>query len=245
MEKRTVRMDGRGPSELRPIAFRRGFTENPCSSCLVTMGRTIILCTVTLVDEVPPFLKGKNSGWLTAEYSMLPGCSRTRTVRERGRGLVSGRTLEIQRLIGRSLRAITDLDSLGQRTVWIDCDVLQSDGGTRTTAINGASVALWDAFARIKKEGLLGKHPMQELVGAVSVGIISDFPLLDLSYEEDAQADVDLNLVMTESGRIVEVQGSAEGEAFSREDLETFLEMGEKGIKEVLKYQRESLNAIP
>jgi ribonuclease PH len=198
---------------------------------------------VSITEEVPQFLKGKNSGWLTAEYEMLPGSGRSRSIRERNRIMISGRTLEIQRLIGRSLRAVTDLDSLGQRTVWIDCDVLQSDGGTRTASINGASVALYDALNRMVDDGIVKSLPMTDLIGAVSVGIISNFPLLDLSYDEDFRADVDLNLVMTESGRFIEIQGTAEGEAFNRDDLETFLEIGEKGIKEIIQIQRECLNA--
>jgi len=238
---RRLRTDGRGPEELRPITFRRDFLENPFSSCLVTMGRTMVLCTVTIVDDVPQFLRGKNSGWVTSEYSMLPGSGSTRAIRDRNKVTASGRTLEIQRMIGRSIRAVVDLGLLGQRTVWIDCDVLQSDGGTRTAAVNGASVAFHDAMSRMVAGGLVKRSPMKELIGAVSVGIISDFPLLDLSYEEDSRAEVDMNLVMTESGKLVEIQGTAEGEPFDRGDLETFLEMGEKGIKEILQVQRESL----
>ncbi len=243
MGKEASRIDGRGPSELRPIRFQVGYLRNPYSSCLVRMGDTIVLCSVSVVDEVPQFLKGKNQGWLTAEYEMLPGSSQTRSIRERNRNMTSGRTLEIQRMIGRSLRAVTDLTLLGQRTLWVDCDVLQSDGGTRTASINGASVALYNALRRMKDENLIKEAPMTDLVGAVSVGIISDFPLLDLSYGEDFRADVDMNLVMTESGRFVEIQGSAEGDTYSREDLETFLDLGETGIKEIIRIQRESLNA--
>ncbi len=243
MKKQSRRVDGRGPSELRKITFDLGYLEKPYSSCLVTMGKTIVLCTVNIVEEVPPFLRGKNSGWLTAEYEMLPGSSQARSIRERNRMMTSGRTLEIQRLIGRSLRAVTDLSLLGMRTVWVDCDVLQSDGGTRSASINGASVALCHAMNKMKEEKMIRQLPMNELIGAVSVGIISDFPLLDLAYEEDSRADVDFNLVMTESGRFVEIQGTAEGEAFSRDDLDTFLEMGEKGIKEIVRIQRESLDA--
>jgi ribonuclease PH len=207
------------------------------------MGKTKILCTASIVEDVPHFLKGRNSGWVTAEYAMLPGSTRTRTIRERNRGSAGGRTLEIQRLIGRSLRAVVDLGILGQRTIWIDCDVLQSDGGTRTAAVNGASVALCDAFRRMKVEGMIEFDPMNELIAAVSVGIISNFPLLDLSYEEDSRADVDLNLVMTETGRFVEIQGAAEGETFSRGDLDTFIDLGEAGIQEIIRAQRESLDA--
>ncbi len=240
--KKTERIDGRGPSVLRPVTFERQYIDNPYSSCLVRMGRTTVLCTVSVVDDVPQFLRGRNSGWVTAEYSMLPGSGTTRSIRERNRGAASGRTLEIQRVIGRSLRAVTDLKLLGQRTLWVDCDVLQADGGTRTASINGASVALYDAFEKMRREKLIKVSPMSDLVGAVSVGIISNFPLLDLSYEEDSRADVDLNLVVTESGSLVEIQGTAEGEVFSREDLETFLELGEKGVKEIITIQRESLN---
>jgi ribonuclease PH len=243
MKKQSRRVDGRGPSELRTITFDLGYLENPYSSCLVTMGKTIVLCTVNIVEEVPQFLRGKNSGWLTAEYEMLPGSSQSRSKRERNRMMTSGRTLEIQRLIGRSLRAVTDLSLLGMRTVWVDCDVLQSDGGTRSASINGSSVALCDALNKMKEEKMIEQLPMNELIGAVSVGIISDFPLLDLAYEEDFRADVDFNLVMTESGRFVEIQGTAEGEVFNRDDLDTFLELGEKGIKEIVRIQRESLHA--
>ncbi len=226
---------------MRSVSFERGYLENPFSSCRVTMGRTIVLCTASVVEEIPQFLKGQNSGWITAEYSMLPASTNVRTTRERIRGTVSGRTLEIQRLIGRSLRAVVDLKQLGQRTVWLDCDVLQSDGGTRSAAINGSSVVLHDAMRRLQEEGILKRSPMRELVGSVSVGIISDFPLLDLSYEEDFRADVDMNVIMTESGRFIEVQGTAEGEPFSRDDLDTFLELGEKGIKDIIRIQKESL----
>jgi ribonuclease PH len=237
------RLDGRGPSELRPLRFERGCVETPYGSCLVSMGRTRVLCTASVVEDVPPFLKGRNSGWVTAEYSMLPGSTPSRTNRERNRGGPGGRTQEIQRLIGRSMRAVVDLERLGPRTIWLDCDAIQSDGGTRTAAINGASVALFDALRRLEAEGAIRSVPMAELVGAVSVGIISDFPLLDLCYEEDTRADVDMNIVMTESGRFVEVQGTAEGEPFSRDDLETFLDLGERGIKEIIRAQRECLDA--
>jgi ribonuclease PH len=207
------------------------------------MGKTIILCTASVLEEVPQFLKGKNSGWVTAEYSMIPASTDVRMIRERNRGKPSGRTLEIQRLIGRSLRAVVDLKLLGQRTVWLDCDVLQADGGSRTAAINGCSIVLYDAIQKLLSEGLIKHSPMSELVGSVSVGIISNFPLLDLSYEEDFRADVDMNVVMTESGKFIEVQGTAEGEPFSKDDLDTFLELGADGIKKIFGFQRESLSA--
>jgi ribonuclease PH len=207
------------------------------------MGKTTILCTASVVEEVPQFLKGKNSGWVTAEYSMIPASTDVRMIRERNRGKTSGRTLEIQRLIGRSLRAVVDLKLLGQRTVWLDCDVLQADGGSRTAAINGCSIVLYDAMQKLLTKGLVKHSPMNELVGSVSVGIISNFPLLDLSYEEDFRADVDMNVVMTESGKFIEVQGTAEGEPFSKDDLDTFLELGADGIKKIIGIQKESISA--
>jgi ribonuclease PH len=239
------RLDGRGPEDLRPLSFIRDFTEFAAGSVLVVMGRTKVLCTASAEDRVPPWLRGKGRGWVTAEYSMLPGATSERTEREASRGRLSGRTQEIQRLIGRSLRAVTDLEVLGEAQIVVDCDVLQADGGTRTAAISGAYVALHDACSRLLAAKRLRAHPLREAVAAVSVGIVEAIGLLDLAYSEDVRAEVDMNVVMTASGHFVEVQGTAEGKAFTKSELDDLLSLAEHGIAEILDQQAKVLAEPP
>jgi ribonuclease PH len=233
------RQDGRGPAELRPTTLERDVLDYPEGSCLISVGRTRVLCTASIEEGVPPWLRGRGGGWLTAEYRMLPRATHTRTIRESSRGRLGGRTQEIQRLIGRSLRSVVDLKALGERTVWLDCDVLQADGGTRTASITGAMVALHDALYR--NEEIAARHPVREFVAATSAGVVGRFPVLDLAYGEDSAAEVDLNLVMTESGRFVEIQGTAEGEPFERELLDTLVDLGAAGIRELVALQKAAL----
>jgi len=240
-----VRNDGREPDELRPMTFARDFTTQTDGSVLVTVGATMVLCTASIDESVPRWMKGSGKGWVTAEYSMLPGSSNERIRREVTKGSPGGRTHEIQRLIGRSLRAVCDMKVLGERQVVVDCDVLQADGGTRTASINGAYLALHDALTRAVQRGAIAANPLQEACAAVSVGIIGGVPMLDLPYVEDSAADVDMNVVMTESGRFVEVQGTAEGAAFSRAELDTLLALAEKGITEIVGRQHELLASPP
>jgi ribonuclease PH len=240
-----MRFDGRAADELRPIRFDRDFTEMADGSVLVSFGRTRVLCTASVDSDVPRWMKGRGKGWVTAEYSMLPGSSPERVNREAARGRQSGRTQEIQRLIGRSLRAVTDATKLGERQVVCDCDVLQADGGTRTAAISGAYVALHDALARLVAEGQIEQHPLIEACAAVSVGVIDGVPSLDLPYEEDVSAEVDMNVVMTESGRFVEVQGTAEGQPFRRDQLDELLDLATSGIEQIIKRQNELLADPP
>jgi ribonuclease PH len=235
------RTDGRGPAELRSTTIERAVLQHPEGSCLIGAGLTRVLCTASVEESVPPWMRGKGKGWVTAEYRMLPRATHTRTARESSRGRVGGRTHEIQRLIGRSLRSVVDMEGLGERTVWLDCDVLQADGGTRTAAITGAMVALYDALRRIAGEGRIPAIPVREFVAATSVGIVGSFPVLDLCYGEDSAAAVDMNLVMTQSGRFVEIQGTAEGEPFDRGALDTLLELGALGIRELIALQRAAL----
>jgi len=235
------RLDGRAADALRPVAIDTGFVENPTGSALIRMGRTLVLCTVHLAETVPAWLRGGGRGWVTSEYSLLPGSTDTRTEREVQRGRPSGRSQEIQRLIGRSLRAVCDMERLGERCLYVDCDVLQADGGTRTAAITGAWVALARACERLVGRGLIARSPLLDSVAAVSVGIVNGQPLLDLPYEEDARAAVDMNVVMTGSGRLVEVQGTAEQGTFGRRDLDVLLDLAEKGIRELSEIQRRVL----
>jgi ribonuclease PH len=242
-----MRTDGRQPGQLRPLSFQRRFTGQAPGSVLARMGRTAVLCTCSVEEVVPEFLLGTGKGWLTAEYSMLPGSTPTRKPRDRV-GKIDGRSVEIQRLIGRSLRAVVGLDRLGERTLWIDCDVLEADGGTRTTAINGAYVALIDAL--VARQDLIGpvSHIVRDSVAAVSVGLVavegadSPVPLLDLDYREDRDADVDLNLVMTGSGEVVEVQAGGEEATFSLDQLGRMLELGKRGIAAITAFQRQTLD---
>ena len=240
-----MRIDGRQPDELRPITFERDFTDAPAGSILVSFGSTRVLCTASIDDDVPRWMKGRGKGWVTAEYSMLPGSSIERVKREVKDGRPSGRTQEIQRLIGRSLRAVCDMVLLGERQVIVDCDVLQADGGTRTASICGGYLALHDALSRLVQTGAIAQQPLQEPCAAISVGIVGGLPMLDLAYAEDSTAEVDMNLVMTGSGRFIEVQGTAEGLHFTRNELDTLLELGGKGITEIIGLQEEMTSIAP
>ncbi|MDP9071736.1 MAG: ribonuclease PH [Actinomycetota bacterium] len=233
-----MRRDGRGPEDLRPVHFERDYTDFAAGSVLVTMGKTRVLCTASVDERVPRWMHGSGKGWVTAEYSLLPGSTSERVEREAVKGRQSGRTQEIQRLIGRSLRSVTDLRAMGEVQVVLDCDVLQADGGTRTAAICGAYVALHDAFTRLgQRQGAVRAHPVTEGCAAVSVGMVDGCPLLDLDYSEDVGAEVDMNVVMTSSGRFVEVQGTAEGLPFTRSELDELLALAEHGIAQVLDLQ--------
>ncbi len=234
----TPRHDGRQPEQLRPIRFTRRFTRHAEGSVLVEFGDTRVLCTASVEERVPGFLRGKGQGWVTAEYGMLPRATHTRSDREAARGKQSGRTQEIQRLIGRSLRAVTDLSKLGERSIHIDCDVLQADGGTRTAAITGAWVALADAGDWLVGKGLLAANPVRDSVAAVSVGIHEGRAILDLDYPEDSACDTDMNIVMTGSGGIIEVQGTAEGNAFTRDELRQLMDLAEHGILQLAAAQQ-------
>jgi ribonuclease PH len=231
----------RSASQLRPVRFHRQYTKHAEGSVLVEMGHTKVLCTASVEEKVPPFLKGKGSGWVTAEYGMLPRATHTRGNREAASGKQSGRTQEIQRLIGRSLRAVTDTSILGERQVTIDCDVLQADGGTRCASITGAMVALADAVAGLRAKGLLAADPLRDFVAAVSVGIVDGEAVLDLDYEEDSSCDTDMNVVMTGAGHFVEVQGTAEGAPFTREQMAKLLDLATRGIADLIALQRSSL----
>jgi ribonuclease PH len=234
------RRDGRKPDDLRPLTFERDYTEFAPGSVLVSMGKTKVLCTASIEERIPPWMRGSGRGWVTAEYSMLPGSTAERVDREAAKGKQSGRTQEIQRLIGRSLRAVTDLKTTGEIQVVVDCDVLQADGGTRTASICGGYVALHDALTRVGKGASL-----TDSCGAVSVGVIDAVPMLDLDYSEDVRAEVDMNIVMTGSGRFIEVQGTAEGMPFSKDELQELLSLGEHGIAQILDAQAELLATPP
>jgi ribonuclease PH len=236
-----MRPSQRLPDQLRPVRITRGFTRHAEGSVLIEFGETRVVCTASVEDKVPPFLKGQGQGWLTAEYGMLPRSTGTRMDREAARGRQSGRTQEIQRLIGRALRAVVDLKAVGERTVKVDCDVLQADGGTRTASITGAFVALADAVAFLQARQLIGASPIREHVAAVSVGIFEGAPVLDLDYLEDSGCDTDMNVVMTGGGGLVEVQGTAEGKPFSRAELEAMLTLAEKGIGELVTAQKTAM----
>jgi ribonuclease PH len=241
-----MRPDGRGPDELRPITFERDFTEMAAGSCLVSFGQTRVLCTASIDEDVPRWMRGRGTGWVTAEYSMLPGSSPERIRREVKDGHPSGRSQEIQRLIGRALRSVCDMAVLGERQVVVDCDVLQADGGTRTAAICGGYLALHDALARLLQQGgSITAHPLGELCAAVSVGIVEGVPVLDLPYVEDSTAEVDMNVVMTSAGRFVEVQGTAEAQTFSRGELDSMLALAEKGVSEIIDLQRQMVAEPP
>ena len=233
------RPNGRSNDALRPITIERGFTRHAEGSVLISFGDTKVICTASVDSGVPSFLRGKGQGWITSEYGMLPRSTNTRMDREAARGKQSGRTVEIQRLIGRSLRSCVDMKALGEYTIRLDCDVIQADGGTRTASITGACIALYDADSGLK----LKKNPFKQWVGAVSVGVVNDTPVLDLEYIEDSKAETDMNVVMSEDGRFIEVQGTAEGNPFSREELDQMLALGEKGIRELLEFQKKSVGA--
>jgi len=235
------RADGRAWDELRPIQITSGFQNFAEGSALIELGKTRVLCSVSVEERVPAFLRGGGSGWITAEYAMLPRSTVTRTPRDSSLGRIAGRSQEIQRLIGRSLRAVTDLTALGERTLIVDCDVLQADGGTRTAAITGAYVALHQAMQTLANMGIISSIPLKSAVAATSVGIVHSYRLLDLCYDEDCKAEVDFNVVMTSKGEFVEVQGTAEAKPFSRETIDSLLSLAEKGIKQLFQIQQDAL----
>jgi ribonuclease PH len=239
-----MRNDGRKPNQLRPLAITPSYIKTADGSVLIEMGDTKVICTAKLEERVPPFLRNSGKGWITAEYGMLPGSSQVRIGRESARGKVGGRTHEIQRLIGRSLRAIADLKSLGERTVWIDCDVIQADGGTRTASITGAFVALVEAMRRWLDRGIINVYPIEDAVAAVSIGMVDGKILLDLCYEEDSRAEVDMNYVMTGSGKFIEVQGTAESAPFTKRQMERMAEIAQQGIKELIKAQKKVITSL-
>jgi len=237
-----MRRDGRSPGELRDITITRNFLKTAMEgSVLVTMGDTKVICTASIEEKVPPFLKDFDKGWVTAEYSMLPRSTPTRTPRESTSGKIGGRTYEIQRLIGRAMRSVVDLDALGKRTIWLDCDVIQADGGTRAASITGAFVALCDAVRYVMWNKIIERCPIKDYVAAVSVGIVNGKPMLDLTYAEDSIAEVDMNIVMTGSGRFVEIQGTAETSPFDNERLESLLELAQSGIRKIISIQKSVL----
>ena len=236
------RIDGRRKDELRPIKVTRNFIKHAQGSVLVEVGDTKVICTVMIEEKVPYFLKGQKQGWITAEYEMLPGSTNTRKSRDRNRGKIDGRTMEIQRLIGRSLRSIVDLKKLGERTLWVDCDVIQADGGTRTAAITGAFMALHDALSGLVAQGVIKELPITNFVAATSVGIHQGEVIIDLCYEEDSNAEVDMNMVMTKDGEIIEIQGTGEERPFKKEELQKLLALGEDGIKKLIAFQKEELS---
>lgn len=239
-----MRVDGRKNDEIRKVNIVRNYLKHPHGSVLIEMGETKVICTAMVDDKVPPFLKGTGTGWVTAEYSMLPGSTIVRKTRESTRGKVEGRSQEIQRLIGRALRSVVTLEDLGERTIWIDCDVIQADGGTRTASITGGFVALVDALYVLYKEGILPYIPVKSFLSAVSVGIVEGNRLLDLCYDEDSNAKVDMNIIMTDRGEFVEVQGTGEQAPFSMEDLNELIRLGQKGNQELIMKQKEVLGDI-
>jgi len=238
------RVDGRRKDEVRPVKITRNFIKHAEGSVLMEMGGTRVICTASVEEKVPPFLRDKKVGWVTAEYAMLPRATHERTPREAVKGKQGGRTLEIQRLVGRALRSVTDTTEMGERTIWIDCDVIQADGGTRTAAITGSFIALADAFKVLKKRELIKKRPLTDYLAAISVGRVGGEVLVDLAYEEDSKAEVDMNLVMTGRGRFVEVQGTAERQAFEKKDLDEFLVLGWKAIKGLVELQKELIGDL-
>jgi ribonuclease PH len=240
-----LRADGRTPDQARPLTFERDFTEMALGSVLVSFGRTRVLCTASVQEEVPRWLRGTGKGWVTAEYSMLPGSTPDRAAREAAKGKQSGRTQEIQRLIGRSLRTVTRLEAMPEVSITVDCDVLQADGGTRTASICGGYLALHDALTRLVQRGVIKEHPLSDLVAAVSVGVVGGVAMLDLPYEEDSRADTDMNVVMTGAGGFVEVQGTAEQAAFSRDELDELLDLAAAGITAIHSAQRQVLATAP
>lgn len=236
-----MRPSKRDNDELRPIRIERNYTMHAEGSVLISCGHTKVLCNASVEDRVPPWLRGKDQGWVTAEYGMLPRATNTRNGREAARGKQGGRTLEIQRLIGRSLRAVVDLNALGERVITVDCDVIQADGGTRTAAITGAYVALYDAVQSLLEKSLIKKNPLHGAIAAVSVGIYNNQPVLDLDYPEDSQAETDMNVVMNDGGHFIEVQGTAEGHAFRRDELNQLLDLADSGIQQLLHAQQQAI----
>jgi ribonuclease PH len=239
-----TRLDGRAPDQGRPVRITADFTMHAEGSVLIEVGSTKVICTASVEERVPPFLRNSGKGWVTAEYGMLPRATSTRTQREASAGKVGGRTQEIQRLIGRSLRAVTNMSELGERSIYIDCDVIQADGGTRTAAITGGFVALVIALERVREKGALPRVPITDYVAATSVGVVDGTPLLDLAYDEDSRAEVDMNVIKTSDGRFIEVQGTAEGKPFARKALDELLDLGEAGIQTLIGQQREVVGKI-
>ena len=239
-----IRIDGRKFDQIRDVKITRNFTKYAEGSVLIEMGETKVLCTASIEEKVPPFLRNTGTGWINAEYSMLPRSTQQRKIRDSSKGKIDGRSQEIQRLIGRAIRSVVDLNKLGERTIWVDCDVIQADGGTRTASITGAFVAVAEAIYKLYKDGLIKKMPIENFVSAISVGIVNDQCLLDICYEEDSHAQVDMNIIMTDKCEFVEVQGTGEERPFSRKDLNKLLELGEKGNKELIKIQRKALGEI-
>lgn len=237
------RVDGRKPEELRPVRITRHYNKYAEGSVLIEVGDTKVICTASVEEKAPMFLRGEGKGWVTAEYGMLPRATGSRTSREAARGRVGGRTHEIQRLIGRSLRSVVDLSALGERTVWLDCDVIQADGGTRTASITGAFVALVDALNKLRAEGHLARLPVSDYIAATSVGRLKKEIILDLCYEEDSKAEVDMNIVMTGAGRFVEVQGTGEEATFDRREINSMIDLAAKGIDQLITVQKEALGA--
>lgn len=244
MTNNTLRFDDRHPSELRSTRITPHYLTHAEGSVLMESGQTRIICAASVEDRVPPFLRGSGKGWVTAEYGMLPRSTSTRSARESSKGKVGGRTQEIQRLIGRSLRAVTRLDNLGERTIWIDCDVIQADGGTRTASITGGFVAMTLALEKLRKEGVIARVPVEDYVAAISVGIVGGLPLIDLAYEEDSKAEVDMNVVKTGDGRFIEIQGTAEGAPFDSNALNELLNLANTAIKSLIEMQRDIVGSV-
>lgn len=239
-----MRHDQRTAAQIRPINLEKDFIVHPEGSVLITMGQTKVICNATIEEKVPPFLRGQGKGWVTAEYSMLPRATHSRSPREAAKGKIGGRTMEIQRLIGRALRSVVDLEALGERTIWVDCDVIQADGGTRTASITGAFVAMTIAIGKLVEEKQLPVFPIKDFLAAVSVGVLEEGPVADLDYVEDFAAHVDMNLVMTGKGEFVEVQGTGEEATFTRQQLNELLDLGEQAIHQLIAVQKETLGAL-
>ncbi len=237
-----MRPSGRSSNQLRPVTITRNFTKHAEGSVLIEFGETKVLCNASVEEGVPRFLKGKGQGWITAEYGMLPRSTHTRMRREASNGKQGGRTLEIQRLIGRSLRAAVDMSQLGENTIYFDCDVIQADGGTRTASISGACIALHDALSHMRRKGIIKTNPMKHWIGAISVGIYKGTPVLDLDYPEDSEAETDMNIVMDENGGFIELQGTAEAEPFSGDELTALLDLGKQGIREIFDLQKQAIS---
>jgi ribonuclease PH len=238
------RPDNRRAEDIRPVKITRPFTKYAEGSVLIEMGETKVVCTASVEEKVPPFLRDKGQGWITAEYGMLPRSTHERMSREASKGKQGGRTLEIQRLVGRALRAVTDMNQMGERSIWIDCDVIQADGGTRTASITGSFIALADAFINLKAKGLIKQNPLLDYLAAISVGKVGGEIRLDLAYDEDSRADVDMNLVMTGNGRLVEIQGTAEQTPFTKQELDDFMALGWSGIQSLIKLQKELVGPL-
>ncbi|RXT14670.1 ribonuclease PH [Ammoniphilus sp. CFH 90114] len=239
-----MRIDERGSDQLRTIKMTKDYILHAEGSVLIEVGNTKVICTATIEDKVPPFMRNQGKGWITAEYSMLPRATETRNIRESSKGKLSGRTMEIQRLIGRALRSVVDLDRLGEKTIWLDCDVIQADGGTRTASITGAFVAMADALGKLKEKNGWSRLPIRDFLAATSVGMVNSNLILDLNYVEDSSAEVDMNIVMTGKGQFVEVQGTGEESPFTYEQLQGLLELGKKGVEDLIRYQKEALGEV-